>query len=63
MKTISFNELENIQANGLSQFIGGACAATALIRIAGLWTPAAPVSIGIGVLCVANAIGGNQGWW
>jgi hypothetical protein len=63
MRKIKKNELVNIEGGTVSNFISGACAATTLIRIAGLWSPAAPVAIGIGAFCIANAIAGNQGWW
>jgi hypothetical protein len=63
MRKIEEIELANIEGGRVSTFVSGACAATTLIRLAGLWTPAAPVAYGIGAICVVNAIAGNQGWW
>ncbi|TDO96095.1 hypothetical protein [Flavobacterium sp. 245] len=63
MKSIELNEMTSITGGSASQVIGGICIATGLSRLAGLFTPAAPVAAGITIGCAINAIGGNQGWW
>lgn len=63
MKKINKVEMIKIEGGTVSQFLGGVCIGTGLARLAGLFTPAAPVAAGITIACAVNALAGNQGWW
>ncbi len=63
MKQIEITEMTFICGGTVSQVLGGVCIGTGLARLAGLFTPAAPVAAGITIACAVNALAGNQGWW
>lgn len=55
--------LHEINGGGVSAVIGGACAATGVARLAGIFTPAAPVAWTIIGVCLVNGFAASEGWW
>jgi hypothetical protein len=63
MKKLNLIDLVEIQGGTASQVISGLCLATAIGRVAGYFTPAIGVSVGLTIACAINTVGGNQDWW